>query len=652
MDIHPQPTDTCAWYLRCSQPSQLLEHQRQPIERFCEDSGIDVPQSMRFEDRGGRRHEAAKRLSFQRLLDTIREEKIDWVLIAHLDRWGVANVDEFFGFRSMLREHGVRVWSVTDQLDLTSVNESDRWRIFGQAMANERAMITHAEKNIDKNIQMVLDGWWPSGNHAYGLDLMCCRLSDRLPLFRVQLLEFPDRKNKRYRIVEYDESGEEIDERIVKAMPSRNSKKTGYRLVPSVDESRIETVSRIFELFDQGMTHSQIGDWLHAQGITYFGKPFKYNTIDSILANPAYLGLPAWGKSATGHYRHAIGGRPAEPRERKRGETHHRDKSSEDHIQPRKAIFDPLVDPQLFDRVKIRLDEKPRTPKPRRRNRSIHPMNGLVKCPDCDQPMVNSHGTMRNGDTVEYFICSTYTRSRNRECRANSVAHRFLDECAEKLFADIQSRLSDYPQSELDGLSEQELTPTAIFIANAAETDLVQEMARQSGLDREEFQDDESFYGNAMLVYLRQWKARQSERLARIAEIEAEIDRVGDLIETTPSAQLAERWNKKLLNLEGEKRKLSGEPNIVEQLIMLFEHAKALGTRLLEMKRSRAGELWACFLDSVVPIMKLEKLNNGKTRTKVQGFRFVPKESASEVFGHALEIGCTRKDKDSVLRSR
>ena len=31
MTQQPTSSDICAWYLRCSQPSQLLEHQRQPI---------------------------------------------------------------------------------------------------------------------------------------------------------------------------------------------------------------------------------------------------------------------------------------------------------------------------------------------------------------------------------------------------------------------------------------------------------------------------------------------------------------------------------------------------------------------------------------------------------------------------------------------
>lgn len=650
MSTTPNQTEKCAWYLRCSQPSQLLEHQRQPIERYVDENQLAVPASMRFEDKGGRRHESAKRHDFQRLLDVIREEKIDWVLIAHLDRWGVADVDEFFSFRSMLREHGVRVWSVTDQLDLTSVDESDRWRIFGQAMANERAMISHAEKNIAKNVQMVLDGWWPSGNHAYGLDMMCCRLSDRTPLFRVHLLEFPNRKNKRYRIIEFDESGRQVDDRVVTTMPSRNSKQTGYRLVPSMDESRIETVNKIFELFDQGMTHSQICDWLQDQNVTYFGRPFRRNTVDPILSNTAYLGSPAWGKSAIGHYRQSLRGRPSKPVERKRGDSHHQDKTEADYVQPREPLFEPLVDPELFQRVKARLDKIDRKPKPRRRNKSLHPMNGLVKCPDCGCRMVNSHGTRRDGSVVEYFVCSTHTRSRFRDCRTNSVQHAYLDECGDKLFAQVQGQLKEFTPSEIDSISIADITPISIFIASASQTNLCQEILRQSGLQESDFEDFETFVGNAFLTYVCNWENQQGTRDNRVEEIEDEINKFGDLIESTPSSQLAERWSNRLIELEAEKDSLTDEPNLVEQAFGLLSQAKSLSERLSELKRSREGELWASFLESVVPIMKIETMKNGKTRTHVQGFRFLPKDNATEILGEALEISCSRKDRGSSLR--
>lgn len=660
MTQHPTSSDTCAWYLRCSQPSQLLEHQRQPIERFCDDLKITVPSKYRFEDKGGRRHQAEKRRQFQRLLEVIRRESLDWVLVAHMDRWGVANVDEFFGFRSMLREHGVKVWSVTDQLDLTSMDESDRWRIFGQAMANERQMITHAEKNIDKNVQMVRDGWWPSGNHAYGLDLMCCRLSDRHELFRVHLLEFPDRKNKRYSITEYDESGDLVEQRVTKTMPSRNSKQTGYRLVPSVDKSRIRTVNTIFELCDQGMTHSQICDWLQGHGVMYFGRPFKHNTVDAILNNPAYIGKPAWGKSATGYYRQAFGGRPDKPKERRKGESHHRDKSEEDHVQPREPLFDPIIALDLFERVQARLGSIKRTPKPRRRNRSIHPLNGIIVCPDCGKPMVNSHGTLRNGDSVEYFICSTYTRSRNRDCRANSVAHRFLDECTDQLLKQVQSELMQIGECSVDVEGESKILGTAMLslavdIVLEAEIevvvtgescsktveadktlilDLISEMSRK---------ELSVLVGQCITAYEQKFESQTETNKVRIQEIEQEIDKLGDLLETTPSAQLKKRWNDKLRSLEEEKLSLKSTPNLVQQFYSFIEHAKALSDRLMELKRTREGELWSMLLETVVPIMEIQELSNGKSRTKFKGARFVPKSTATELVGDALEISCNRR---------
>ena len=76
----PQAPDRCAWYLRVSTPRQKLEHQREHVLRFCEQSGIHVPDELRFEDKE-KRHKSAKRQDFQRLLDVVRSGGLDWIII-------------------------------------------------------------------------------------------------------------------------------------------------------------------------------------------------------------------------------------------------------------------------------------------------------------------------------------------------------------------------------------------------------------------------------------------------------------------------------------------------------------------------------------------------------------------------------------------
>src|SRR5262245_25438300 len=89
----PSPDDRVAYYGRVSTPRQKLEHQREHVLRWAEQSGILLSPEMRFEDKE-KRHKSGKRAEFQGLLDLCRQGRVDWIVICSFDRWGVADVDE------------------------------------------------------------------------------------------------------------------------------------------------------------------------------------------------------------------------------------------------------------------------------------------------------------------------------------------------------------------------------------------------------------------------------------------------------------------------------------------------------------------------------------------------------------------------------
>lgn len=130
--IGPPPADRCAWYLRVSTPKQKLEHQREHVARFCEQAGVRIPDDQRYDDKEAR-HKSAKRERFQRLLDGVQAGRLDWIIICSFDRWGIADVDEFFEFRRRLLNHDVQLWSVVDQMNLTGLTEGDYFRIVAMA---------------------------------------------------------------------------------------------------------------------------------------------------------------------------------------------------------------------------------------------------------------------------------------------------------------------------------------------------------------------------------------------------------------------------------------------------------------------------------------------------------------------------------------
>src|SRR4051812_48270545 len=87
----PQPFDRCAYYGRVSTPAQDIDDQRKHVFRWCEQNNITLPDEHKYEDHG-KRHRADKRQDFQRMLQACREEKLDWIIIAAFDRWGISEV--------------------------------------------------------------------------------------------------------------------------------------------------------------------------------------------------------------------------------------------------------------------------------------------------------------------------------------------------------------------------------------------------------------------------------------------------------------------------------------------------------------------------------------------------------------------------------
>ena len=174
-------------------------------------------------------------------------------------------------------------------------------------------------------------------------------------------------------------------------MPLRDKKLTGYRFAPSIELDRLKAVRLIYELYDSGMVFKAISDSLWAQGLQHYDKPFSFNAILTILANPVYIGMPAWGKVGVGHYRILKDGQPTAPK-RKPKEAVHIVKDKEQRVSPLAPIFDPIVDSELWERVQVKLEGRKGTTsafgKRRTKDRTIHPLNGKLICPECGHPMV------------------------------------------------------------------------------------------------------------------------------------------------------------------------------------------------------------------------------------------------------------------------
>jgi hypothetical protein len=684
----PLPGQSVCIYVRVSTPKQKLEHQVEAVKCWLEREGISVPKENWFQDKE-KRHKSDKRDGFQRLLAKVDRGEVEWVVVAAFDRWGVADSDEFMRIRSYMQGYrnnlekkptgpNVGLYSINDDLDLARCQDHEARQVFSLAAAATMNMGFYAERNIMKMKSMAKGGWHASKEHPFGMDLLCCRLSDKLPLFRVHLLSKSlERSGPRvYRITHYNDKGKVTSVETATKMPPRDCKSNGYRLTPSEDQERIETVKLIFELADQGLWFRQIARHLHAMGKTYFGKVFGENCLLSILRNPAYLAFPAWGKTATGTYRQLYDDMSTKPKARKPNEPLSVLKGKQHFAFAEQAVFDPetFVKKEVFERVQKRLDAgtehkgrgKKGQPRPRRASKAIHPLNGLLACPDCGERMVVNYGTRRTGERVSYFVCGDYNRSKIK-CRPNSVRFTKVDEAAEKCFANVEEQLR--------GVAElgDDVTPANLLTQEVGNFKLMGKtfcaMAESLGIEEldfpvnpftcsaDEFEENKKEISGVYLsVYRKYLKANSGQKKdssKKVAQIDKEILKLGKLMRNTESETLLSVWAKEVAELEAQKKQLTQDSvNLFDQLGALLTHRKAIWQGMTEAKRTKAGDFWSAFVDEVIPVMEEVECNPKRKRNKLKskrictGFDFYPKSSVNDVLPSVLEIRDTPRDRD------
>lgn len=685
----PQPGDRCAWYLRVSTPKQKLEHQREHVLRACEEYAIDVPGEMRFEDKE-KRHKSAKRQDFQRLLDTVKAGRLDWILICSFDRWGVADVDEFFEFRRLLLKHDVQLWSVVDQMNLTGITESDYFRVVAMAIGATKYVEQMAEKNILKMIEMAKQGWAASGNAPYGIDLVCYPLSDvSKPMFRVVRLRY---RPYLYRVLTYskdsqverDEHGMIVSSRLAVAkeevterMPLRDKKATGYRYEPTIERGRIDAINLAYQMYDAGMGWSEVSADLWKMGHKHYEKPFQDHALETILKNPAYIGLPAWGKVGTGAYRVLLNGRPTR-RKRKAADTVYLEKDVSEWVQPTRPLFFPLVSPDVWHRVQDRLARRGHVNssfgKPKTRSTARHPANGKLVCPDCEAKMVlgsSCPAQGAKGKKVRCFNCGTYRKNGRLQCHANTIGWDKIDRAIAELFQKVKDRIdgltTDVPLAKAV-LQEEWATKTDLgriirqivnaylsrcqfengqLQASEEDTARLVEQLENRGEYIADMRNQSSIGMSDILDLAMEWYAKDFSQNAsalrdEAQEIDSQLARIAEAIAGgIPSQTVRAHLSKKMAALEERKKVI--EPLLVPltaKADVLLDQLKAIRQTIQSARRADTARLLDAFVERIIPIFDVKQGSNGQRRAIVRGFEFHPRQDppATNILPQATSV--------------
>jgi site-specific DNA recombinase len=164
------------------------------------------------------------------------------------------------------------------------------------------------------------------------------------------------------------------------------------------DPEKAPLVRKAFELYATGAyTGVEITRMLNAKGMrSARNRPLSPQSLENLLRNPLYMGIM---------------------REKKWGET-------------KRGDFEPIVSPELFQRVQDMLTGKRPSVNRRHRNHPDFPLRGFVRCPRCGTPLTASNSRSRSGKLYPYYWC------REKSCKAVNVRKEVI----ETRFLDLLSR--------------------------------------------------------------------------------------------------------------------------------------------------------------------------------------------------------------------
>lgn len=164
--------------------------------------------------------------------------------------------------------------------------------------------------------------------------------------------------------------------------------------VPVIVPERAAIVQRIFREFDQGYDRTGIARRLNADGFrTDRGNAFENRVVTYILQNPFYIGKIRWNRAAHGS----------------------RTPNPESEIILVDGQHEPLIAPDLFQRVQERLDMIPHVAGSRAPSVCSHWLSGVVRCSACGGTLAISGAPGRR-----FFQCHTYAKGK---C---SVSHAIM----------------------------------------------------------------------------------------------------------------------------------------------------------------------------------------------------------------------------------
>lgn len=168
------------------------------------------------------------------------------------------------------------------------------------------------------------------------------------------------------------------------------------------------------------------------------------STVRNILKNEVYIGNTVQGKRRAKSYKiHKIENVPEE--EWVRVESTH----------------EPIIDKETFEKAQ---ELSRRDTKVSQKTKELSIWAGFLKCADCKRAMNKKSSTNKSGSRYEYYICSTYRKKSNKLCTKHTIKEELLEKAVIQainlhidLLTNIEQMIKQINQSSFQNLKNENI---------------------------------------------------------------------------------------------------------------------------------------------------------------------------------------------------
>lgn len=132
------------------------------------------------------------------------------------------------------------------------------------------------------------------------------------------------------------------------------------------------------------------------------------STVRNILNNEVYIGHTVQGKRRTKSYK-----------------VHKVEKIPENEWVKVENTHEPIIDKEIFEKAQ---ELNKRDMRVSQKTKALSIWAGFLKCADCKRAMNKKSSTNKCGNKYEYYICSTYRKKSNKLCTKHSIKIEKLEE--------------------------------------------------------------------------------------------------------------------------------------------------------------------------------------------------------------------------------